>query len=855
MSTASPPFPAVDLTNCDREPIHILGRIQSFGYLLSVSSDWIVNHASLNWQELIGRPIEDMIGTRADLWLGPEATGALRARLQLLGAVDAVERVFHYDLLGSGVLYDVALHRSGSSIVIEVEPSAHIEERGALNVVRGMIDRLRPSETVEQLCENAARQVRALTGFDRVMIYRFGPDSAGQVIAESLAGTTDSFDGLHFPASDIPAQARALYMRNMLRIISDVNDPTVPIHPAVNPDGQPLDLSMSTLRAVSPIHVEYLRNMGVQGSMSISVLRRDAFWGLIACHHHAPLHLPYSVRTAAELFGEMFSFLLDRVETDATMKLQSDASRLHDQLMARLAGGGTILANFDDFADSITALIPCDGVAGWLDGEWVSRGATPTRAEFMPLVRFLNTTGASRVWATDHLIAAYPAGAEFLDRCAGLLALPVSRMPRDYIVLFRREVAQSVTWAGNPEKAVEFGPNGSRLTPRKSFEAWQQEVSGKSLPWSADHRKSAETLRITLIEVVLRLTDSVIREREQAAQRQDLLIAELNHRVRNILNLIRSLISQSQADAGTIEDFAEIVGSRVFALARAHDLITRTNWAPASINELIQTEGAAYVNDKLGRLDLRGTDAMVQPGAFSTMALVIHELMTNSCKYGALSVTSGQVTVTSQRQADKSLVLTWSESGGPRVAIPTRRGFGSTIIERTIPHEFGGEAELDYAPGGLQARFMLPAAQIAYFTDSSTEPVPPAAPPVFERPRDKPLSGQVLIVEDNMLIALEAEDLLESLGAAESHMAGTVAQALEIIGLNDITFALLDVNLGRETSEEVARVLQDLGTPFVFATGYGEMSPVSQTFPGAAVITKPFTKGDLVGALAKLGLG
>ncbi len=840
-----------DLTNCDREPIHILGRIQSFGYLLSVSNDWIVNHASANWLDLTDKPVEDMIGTRAELWFGPGMAQELRTRLQLLTGPDAVERLFRLDIFGNGTLFDAAVHRSGSSIVIELERSGSVDDRDTLGQVRSMIDRMRNSPSIEHLCDIAARQVRALTGFDRVMVYRFGADGSGSVISESLVGATDSFQGLHFPASDIPAQARAMYIRNMLRIISDVGDPTVAVVPATNPDGQPLDLSMSTLRAVSPIHIEYLRNMGVKASMSISIMRRDTFWGLIVCHHSEPVVLSYSTRTAAELFGEMFGFLLDRAETDATQALQREASRLHDQIMARLAGGGTLLANFDDFGDAIAQVIPCDGVAGWIDGEFVSRGSTPTRAEFGPLLRFLNTTGAGRIWATDHLAKVYPAATQLLPRVAGLLALPVSRIPRDYIVLCRKEFLHSVTWAGNPDKAVEPGPNGLRLTPRKSFEGWQQDICGQSAPWTADESKSAETLRITLIEVVLRLTDSAIREREASSQRQDLLIAELNHRVRNILNLIRSLISQSQADAGTIEDFAGIVGSRIFALVRAHDQITQTNWEPASLHELIRTEGAAYLNDRVDRLELRGTDAMIQPAAFSTLALVIHELMTNSCKYGALSNADGRVTLTSERRDDKALILNWSESGGPPVVAPTRRGFGSTIIERTIPHELGGEVKVEFAVAGMQARFVLPAAQIAYFTDSAPIETPASASPAAPADDRQLLSGEVLIVEDNMLIALEAEDLLQSLGASECHLVGTVSKALGVINEHKIGFALLDVNLGHETSEEIAAALQDQGIPFVFATGYGELSPVVASFADAEIIAKPFTKGDLVAAIKR----
>lgn len=247
-----------------------------------------------------------------------------------------------------------------------------------MSYVRPMIDRLRQSSSIEQLCASAARHLRGLTGFDRVMVYRFEGDGAGEVVAESLNGMVDSFKGLHFPASDIPAQARRLYTRNLLRIISDVDDPTVPIYPATDPNGDPLDLSMSGLRAVSPIHVEYLRNMGVKASMSVSIMRRGKLWGLMACHHYSPLTLSYSVRTASELFGEFFAYLLEQKETDFALEQRSASMRLHDEMMARVASGGSLLEAFEDFSESIGRVIPFDGVIGWVDGRFMSHGTTPS---------------------------------------------------------------------------------------------------------------------------------------------------------------------------------------------------------------------------------------------------------------------------------------------------------------------------------------------------------------------------------------------------------------------------------------------------------------------------------------------
>ncbi len=394
-------------------------------------------------------------------------------------------------------------------------------------------------------------------------------------------------------------------------------------------------------------------------------------------------------------------------------------------------------------------------------------------------MRFLNRTTASRAFATHEIGAVHPPAADYTERAAGLLAVPISRAPRDFLVFFRREIARTVTWAGNPEKPVTLGPNGLRLTPRKSFEAWTEVVRGQSLPWSAVDLRIAEALRITLLEVILRLTDSAEKERKSAQERQELLIAELNHRVRNILNLIRGIVAQSRSGTGSVEDFAGLIGERIQALARAHDQITTTNWGPGSLRDLITLEAGAYLGERADRVRLDGIDVLLEPQAFTTLALVIHELMTNSAKYGALSVPAGQVDVAWTRDASECLILHWREDGGPPVKPPTRRGFGTTLIERSIPYELQGEAEISYELTGVRGRFALPSRFVR------AAPVAPPAPP-RERERAPEaatvgLTGTVLVVEDNMILALEAEEILASLGAGAVDMAASVHDALRQI--------------------------------------------------------------------------
>lgn len=840
---------AVDLSNCDREQIHIMGRVQSYGALISVSPDWIVNHASLNLDAFINVSAKEAIGMPVADLLSHDAVHDIRSRLQLLNGLDSVERIFGIALTDSDDLFDVAIHLSGRSFIVEIERQETKRKTDYTSYVRPMMERIGKADTSEMLCEIAARQLRALTGFDRVMIYKFEDNGSGTVVAESLKGDRESYKGLRYPASDIPKQARALYKRSLLRIIADVSDHGVNIIPATNPEGLPLDLSMSSTRAVSPVHLEYLVNMGVGASMSISILKRGELWGLFACHNDTPKCLPYNVRSAAELFGQLFAFALDQKEGDEEREDQARARVVHDRLMSQLAEGSTIADSLEAILSGISTVIPYDGTIGWIDGSFTCSGLTPSREEFMGMVKFLNTTAASSIYENNNLVSAYPKAIDFADRAAGILVLPVSRTPRDYIVLCRQEIASTVNWAGNPNKPVIQGKYGTRLSPRKSFEAWQEVVMHSSQPWTESEKRAAEALRVTLLEVVLRMSDASLKERAKAQESQEILIAELNHRVRNILNLIKGLINQSQGEAVSVSEFTEIVGGRVHALALAHDQITKENWGPASIKQLIETEANAYLDKKRDRVKIVGADAIISPTAYTTISLVIHELMTNSMKYGALCDSRGSIEIGLLKHSDNALEITWREIGGPPIqSPPSRKGFGTTIIERSIPFELNGTADVSYKTAGLEGRFIIPPAFVSEFREQSSgvrETNSNKKPSQLTR-----LTGDALVVEDNIIIAMDAEDFLTELGASTVTVASSVAVAISAIEEKSFEFALVDVNLGSETSEPVAAELERRDIPFAFATGYGDATELTKRYGCATVIQKPYDKSSILNALA-----
>ncbi|MGY3235552.1 light-regulated signal transduction histidine kinase (bacteriophytochrome) [Bradyrhizobium sp. USDA 4448] len=838
----------VNLTNCDREPIHVPGSVQPFGFLLTLSSDFTICMASENAGHFLGTETSALLQRSIEDVFSGAALAAIRSRVDYLSGPDAVERIFSLQLQAGMPLFDLAIHFSGAYLIVEAEPSVVEPGANSADLVRLMLGRLRKTRGLTELAQESARQLKVLTGFDRVMVYRFADDGSGEVIAEAAASGLEPFLGLHYPASDIPRQARILYTRNWLRIIADVDAGPATIQTTSTHTAALLDLSMSVLRSVSPIHIEYLRNMGVAASMSISILRDGKLWGLFACHHYSPRHISFEKRTASELFGQMFSWILEGREREDDMAYETHAHQIQERLMEVAASQAHSSRAIIEFVSEYRKMIACDGIAVWSEGQLTLQGDTPNEAEVKDLIGFINRTSPGRITASAEIGKVYAAGRSFRDRAAGFLAVPISRAPRDCLIFFRREVLRSVNWAGDPHKSYAQGPLGDRLTPRKSFELWQETVAGQSRPWTTADLRIAESLRVTLLEVILQLSDLAARERRNAQERQELMIAELNHRVRNILSLVRSLVAQSKDNTASIEEFATVLGGRIQALARAHDQITSLNWAPVALKSLVESEAGAYLGARADRIKLDGPNVALDPKAFATLALVVHEMMTNSAKYGALADSTGQVEVVWTLDRSSSLVIEWKESGGPPVQPPSRRGFGTTIIERSVPFDLKGDAEIRFDLLGVQARFVIPANYVQFIPALSGAPSRLQA----EEKATPRISETALVVEDNLIIAMAAEVILLDLGARHVETAASVNQAMQVIGRTRPSFALLDINLGGESSMPVARKLKELRVPFVFATGYGERAPVPEELADAPVIQKPYTRETVEASLAKL---
>lgn len=827
------------LTECDREPIHHIGAVQSFGGLITVDADGRIAHLSANVAELLGLPALPEPGTPLAEVIAAEALARLTEALAAATAPDAVERRFGIDLAGDNRPFDCAVHHSGGLSVIEFEPHARGDFADHVSMIVPVIAQLEQARTVSALCDTAARLVRQMTGYDRVMVYRFHPDESGEVIAEDRDEALEPFKGLRYPAADIPQQARELFRRNRFRIIADMDARAVPILPAPGPGETPLDLSMSMLRSHSAMHLAYMRNMGVGASLAIAIVRHDRLWGMISCHHRGARLPPYSLRTVAELLSQTFSLMLDRILVAQAEALRERARQLNDRLLLRMAGGVALADSLPMIEELLRGTIQHDGISLFADGEYRATGEAPTEAEFRTIAPLLASTLGGATHAATRLADQIAEAAPFASRAAGALVLPLSRGTRDSLVLWRRPLERTVTWAGDPAKAA--AAPGKMLEPRASFAAWHETVRGHSSEWSPEECEIAARLRRTLIEVILRMSEDLTRERARAAEQQDLLIAELNHRVRNILGLIRALVAQSQAEALSVPGFAAIIGGRIAALASAHDKITEKNWGPASLARLIEGELAPY-GGAAGRprFRLTGEDVLVSPEAYTIIALVVHELATNSAKYGSLSARAGTVTVSLARTAFGDLAIGWREAGGPPVTAPTRHGFGSTIVTRSIPHDLQGEADVRYKLAGLEADFLIPARYL-----SAAEGPARSAPAPSPAPETRPAAtaaqpARVLVVEDSIIIALDTEENLKRLGVGAVRLESSVEGALVAIAEERPDFAIIDFNLGGESSQPIAEALRAAGVRFVLATGYAEAAASFERFGAAAVLKKPY---------------
>jgi chemotaxis family two-component system sensor kinase Cph1 len=722
-----------DLTDCDREPIHIPGTIQPFGVLFALDEEMKVTQVSENVSDILSMRVDEVLGRT--LCQVIDSAGAEEVRVVLR------EQRWHeanpLSIGACGKRFDGIVHHHEGATILELEPNPETpDERSIHHPFHAALLRVQRASTLSELAAIITQEIHRTTGFERVMFYRFHEDGSGSVDAEARDAVHESYLGLHYPASDIPAQARKLYLKNWLRLIFDTGQKPARIVPALRPDtGEPLDLSFSVLRSVSPIHIEYMKNMGVRASMSISLIVRNRLWGLISClNHTGPRRVAHSMRSACEFMGRLASLQIAAFEDRELLASRASRRAMEDALhRAMKESTGTVLAALVARPRALIDLVDAAGAAVVENGEVLTCGDAPPACLIHELAGWLEQRGDLRPFASASLGAQFPPALAASAVASGLLTFG---LPGARLMWFRPEVIRTVNWGGDPGKPVN-AQDGTRLRPRHSFALWKEEVRARSRPWTPGDLEVADELqrRATEVDIERRLSSE-----QRAVRARDELLAVVSHDLRNPLLVVL-------LEAGLLSDHLPKTGEpHVRTMRESVDAIERsTTRMNALIEDLLDL---ATLEEKSFRLVIQSvesrdliedavTDARPLADA-KHISLVVHldnppkieadphrisrvfsNLLGNAIKF---TPAGGMVTV-SARARDGMLSVTISDTGrgiAPedlahifdrfwRSKASEERGTGLGLyIARGIVEAHGGSLWAESSPPGATFSFTLP---------------------------------------------------------------------------------------------------------------------------------------------------
>ena len=643
----------LDITGCASEPIRTPGTIQPHGFMLTLSPALEVLQASANlghWtgveaDAVIGRPLAEAIGAAAAARLAPDLErGTLGQRPDYLGTITA----------GNGQHFDVLAHAWDGVLIVEyesVDRAYPADFRHLYPLLSDFLARVGEHASIPALTDLAARHVRSVTGYGRVMVYQFDASGHGRVVAESIADGYDSYQGQSFPASDIPAQARALYTLSPIRLIHNADYTPAALIPGDNPlTGERNDLSFASLRSVSPVHLQYMRNMGTLASMSVSLIVKGELWGLIACHNATPLPVSVEKRNACQQLGQILALCIESREDAREMQFRLDVRRVMVEMLGSLTKGTDFVDNLSGVFPELLRFARAGGVAIVADDRILSYGDTPNDEAIRDLATWLAVHGHTEVYHTDHLAGAYPRGDKLTGSASGLLALPISRIHQHYLLWFRPELVQTIEWAGNPyEKQAAPGAPTS-LSPCQSFATWRETIHGHSLPWHAAEIELAIEFRSALLGIALERAEQMAELAEELGRANKELEAfsyAVSHDLRAPLRHIAGFSDLLLQSAGS-EDVAmrqrflkNIKESARLAGKLVDDLLSFSHTGRAALRptRIDMTDLVSGCIDKLGNdigqrevdWHIEGMPVVCADPAF--MHLAVFNLLSNAVKF------------------------------------------------------------------------------------------------------------------------------------------------------------------------------------------------------------------------------
>ncbi|HEV7275415.1 MAG TPA: histidine kinase dimerization/phosphoacceptor domain -containing protein [Devosiaceae bacterium] len=684
------------LTSCDREPIHIPGAIQPYGVMLIADRRGeVVGHAN-SPIEVLGRPLAELIGHDA---------ATIAPRLPAKGILALGEVYF------AGSMVDAVAYRSGEHLVVELTEQVPGEALDAAFLARidTMGAALEQAGSLAELARRAARVFQELTGYGRVMIYRFVEEDAGVVLGESIADGSPSFMNHRFPATDIPRQARALYVRNRVRVIADVHyTPALVVSASTDLSG--IDMSDSTLRSVSPVHIQYLKNMGVAASASMSIVKDGVLWGLVACHHHEPRVLSLTTRLACQALAATLARQVKAREENELLRERMRLRAQEDVVLAHLGSDDELTAFFARAGKDLAALLMADGFVAVQGNDVFCAGSCPGEAEVRAVARYVRQPAAIAPIVTSSLSQQLPEAAAFQDLASGLLAVTMSTEVPTILMWFRAEQLQTVKWAGNPHKGVAHSPEAT-LVPRSSFEAWSESVRGRSRAWTHAEIESASRMVRLMLEArnssrIRQLNEELLttlRENETLIRQKNYLLKEVNHRVQNSLSLVAAFLRMQGRNASAeVREQLEDAEHRLTAVGLVHRrlyqddssrVVDLSRYMEELVEELqttIDADWADHIATELAPI-LISTDRAVSVG------LIVNELIINASKY-AYGGRPGPVTIRLEEHQG-NMRLSVADRGKGYGGENEGTGFGSRMLA-TLVQGLGGTIErIDNQPG------------------------------------------------------------------------------------------------------------------------------------------------------------
>ncbi len=638
-----------DIAACASEPIRIPGGIQAHGALLVIDPTSLkILQTSANVERLLGfKPapgltIHAIPGSDTDPLIS-EIVRWLRG-----GAEVPLLRTARLDRRSMQVLGH--LTHQGAILEFEEGPGREVETLASLYPRLGrFVNTIESIATIEDLARIAAREMRDLTQFNRVLVYSFDKHWNGTVIAEEGDGVLPSYLDLRFPASDIPAQARELYRLNRVRLIPDADYAPSPIVPAESPvDGQSLDLSCAALRSVSPIHLQYMRNMETFASMSVSIVVDGKLWGLISCHNRTPKRVNAQVRTACDFLGQTLSLQIGARERHMHATRRIELKKVETELLAELALAESFQAGMARNPQAWLGLTGAAGAAVVLQGEFHTAGKAPDEAHLRRLALWLESRGNSDVFVTTSLSEHWPEAVEFADTASGLVAASISQIRASYLMWFRPEIVRTVSWAGNPQKAMSPGPD-QRFGPRKSFENWKELVQKQSRPWSEAEIDSAADFRNAIVNIVLKqaeqraeLSDELFRTNKELESFSYSISHDLRAPLRHIVGYAELLSEREKSlDEKSRHYLDSIIDAAMSAGQLVDDLLSFSQFGRQSLS-LFPIDMKKLCNEVVGALAPESKDRAVEwrigdlpptrgDGVLLRQALL--NLMDNALKY------------------------------------------------------------------------------------------------------------------------------------------------------------------------------------------------------------------------------